>query len=136
MYTKVIREWNGPDILRRTNRAAGRGIIGFGVLVSRETKILTHKMSGTLARSVHAAPVGYELAEADESQAERGQDLGMIVPPPTHTPAGPAVEVGSWVSYACVEWVGRGHPGVTQGLEAARPRADAIFFQAFKEEGL
>lgn len=133
---RVVREWNGPEILRRSNRAAGRGIIGFAVLVSRETKIITHKMSGTLARSVHAAPAHYELGESDEKAAESGMDLGMVVPSPTHTPIGPAVEVGSWVSYACVEWVGRGHPGVTQGLEAARPRADAIFLQAYKEEGL
>jgi hypothetical protein len=56
---------------------------------------------------------------------------------PTETPLGPTVEVGSWLDYACVEWVGRGHPGVTQGLEAVRgARADLIVAQAFREERL
>lgn len=133
------RQWNGLTIMDRAHRAAGRGIIGIGMAVGVETKILTHKLSGTLARSVHVAPARYELGETDEKLAEAGHDLALSVRTmhATPTPEGPAVEVGSWVSYACVEWVGRGHPGVTEGLEAVRgPRANKIMQQAFFEEHL
>lgn len=133
----MTRVWHGETIRRKGHRAAGRGIVGIAVAISRETKIVTDKISGTLARSVHAAPARYEGAEQDETDAAGGQDLGSRIPLATPTGLGPACEVGSWVSYACVEWVGRGHPGVQQGLEKVRgPQANAIMAQAWREEGM
>jgi hypothetical protein len=132
------KEWYGPELQARGHRAAARALIGFATRVAVETKMVTHVMSGTLRRSVHAAPAHYEGAYEDERRAEGGEDLldtsMAMTATPTH--AGYAVEVGSWMPYACVEWVGRGHPGVTQGLEAARPMVGAIFQKAFREEGL
>ena len=131
------------EIQDKVNRASGRAIVGIGVAVAIETKLVTHVISGTLRRSVHAAPEGYEVefgryGAGDEEMAQQG-DLMMIYgpPSPTPTPFGPVIEVGSWLPYACAEWVGRGHPGVTQGLEMVRGRrADLIVAQAFREEGL
>jgi hypothetical protein len=136
----VAKNWNGPSIEARINRAAGRAIVGIGMAVAVETKVVTHVVSGNLRRSVHAAPVRYTDAEADVRNVEVGYaDLMLLYgpPPPTYTKLGPAIEVGSWLPYACVEWVGRMHPGVTLGLEAVRGmRADRIVYTAFKAEGL
>lgn len=134
----VSRTWNGLTIQSKIDRAAGRAIVGVGVLASVETKRVTHKITGTLARSVHAAePMEYH--ESDEQDAAGGADLMENVGE-LHAgkiPFGQVIEVGSWISYACAEWVGRGHPGVTQGLEVTRgARTDAIVKQAFIEEGL
>lgn len=134
----MARDWNGMSIIDKKNRATGRAIVGIGMLIAADTKRLTHRVSGTLARSVHAAEIGADH-DGDEERAESGADLmmGMV---PKATPVGElgmAVEVGSWLDYACVEWVGRDHPGLTQGLEGVRgARADAIVMQAFREERL
>lgn len=133
----MARTWEGLTFQARAHRAAGRAIIGIGMAVSADTKRLTHRVSGTLARSIHAAPIGADH-EGDENSALT-QDLmmsrGFLVPTPT--PAGPSLEVGSWLPYACAEWIGRDHPGITQGLEGVRgARATSIVMQAFREEGL
>jgi hypothetical protein len=136
----MARSWNGMTILDKKNRATARGLIGFGLQVAVETKTVTHKISGTLARSVHCAPVGYDgEMEGDEGVAESSDMLmtGAEVSSIRRLPAlGAVIEVGSWIPYACAEWIGRGHPGVTQGLELATPSANKIFAQAFREEGL
>ncbi len=135
----MARRWNGLELHARMDRAHARAIIGIGMEVTRETKILTHRISGSLARSVHIAPVGYEGADDDQRQAEGGEDLAFAF---AHTKAeeapygGRMIEVGSWMPYACVEWVGRGHPGITQGLENARGTAWEYIAQAYREEGL
>lgn len=135
----MVRTGNWDEFNAKVDRATGRAIVGIGVAVAIETKRITHRISGTLARSVHAAPAGYGGAEQDASEAPT-QDLMQILPGleiATPTELGKAVEVGSWMPYACVEWVGRQHPGVTQGLEMVRGvRADSIVWQAFREEGL
>lgn len=119
----------------RIKRATARATIGIAVAVATETKRVTHRLTGNLMRSVHAAPAGYD-GSGDEAEAARGDMLDFALEP-TLTPFGPMVEVGSWMPYACVEWIGRGHPGIDQGLEAVRGiRASAIVHQAFREEGL
>lgn len=132
----TARTWNGITIAQKIERAGGRAIVGIGVAAAVETKKVTHVLSGTLRRSVHAAPPN-EFHDDDERGAEHA-DL-MIGSTPHSAPSkfGPVIEVGSWISYACVEWVGRMHPGVTQGVEMVRGgRADMIVAQAFREEGL
>ncbi len=137
MPVAVKREWYGPEVKKRVHRATGRALIAFGTRVAVETKMVTHVVTGTLRRSIHAAPAHYEGAYSDEKMAP-DQDLLLTahMVEATPVPQGYAIEVGSWMPYACVEWIGRGHPGVTQGLEAARPAAGAIFEKAFREEGL
>jgi len=134
---RVAKTWNGLDFLARLDRAAGRSIVAIGVNVAVETKRITHKQSGTLARSTHAAPRSANH-NSDEGLAQAGDLMSMGgTPKAEHSEFGPAIEVGSWLPYACVEWVGRAHPGLQQGLEAVRgARADAIVAQAFAEEGL
>lgn len=130
-------DWRGAELLLRANRAAGRAIVAIGTNVAVETKGVTHVVEGNLRRSVHAAAATADHG-LDESEAATADLMLTRGPPePELTPLGPAVEVGSWLPYACVEWVGRGHPGVTQGLEAVRgERVNAIVRAAFGAEGL
>ncbi len=134
----VERSWFGGELQMRKDRACGRAIVSIGTHVAVETKRVSHRVTGNLVRSVHAAPVGYEGGADDERMAPTADLLmAFTTIPATPTPFGPAVEVGSWMPYACVEWVGRQHPGVTQGLEAVRGlKADRIVREAFKQEGL
>lgn len=114
--------------------------MGLAVAAAVETKRVTHVQFGTLRRSVHAAPVDYvgddDITQAEKEDMSAGEFLStsMVSNPEG---AGPTVEIGSWLPYACAEWVGRGHPGVTEGLESVRgARANRIVMQAFREEGL
>jgi hypothetical protein len=134
---KVTKTWNGLTFLERLNRASGRAIVGIGMQVAVETKRVTHVDTGSLRRSVHAAPPSAD--HGGDEGASGAADMMMMSQgvKAENSVMGPIIEVGSWLDYACVEWVGRSHPGVTQGLEAVRgARADAIVAQAFIEEGL
>jgi hypothetical protein len=138
----VARKWEGLTFMEQLNRAAGRSIVGIGQAVAVETKRVCHVgVSGNLRRSVHCAPPSAD--HSGDEDASQSQDMMLAVgtvhaeEDPNGLGVGPSVEVGSWLDYACVEWVGRGHPGVTQGLEAVRgARADLIVAQAFREERL
>jgi hypothetical protein len=138
--SSMERSWLGDEVTARINRAAGRAIIGVGMQAAVDTKRVTHVISGDLRRSVHVAPVEYEGSEDEGMVADNpSADLLMSTMPQlaSPTPLGPAVEVGSWMPYACVEWVGRGHPGVTEGLESVRGmQTDRIIAAAFRQEGL
>ncbi len=130
----VSKTWYGPEIAARANRAAGRAIVAIGENVAAETKQVTHVISSTLQKSVHAAPQHYD-GHGDQARAET-TDLAGHPFTATDTPTGPTVEVGSWIAYAWTEWITRGHPGVSQGLDLARSSADGIVIAAFKAEGL
>lgn len=136
----MARVWNGLEIEDRIHRASGRAIVGIGMAVAVQTKMICHvwKQGGTLRRSIHVS-TPMEPHDDDQESAEMGMDLlsqGMGAEA-FHGPLGFGVEVGSWVDYACVEWVGRRHPGITEGLSAVRGiQADRIVQQAFREEGL
>jgi len=132
----MARDWEGIALATKVRRAAGRAIVAVGMNVAIETKRVTHVQYGTLRRSVHAAPVKYEGGEDDLARAA-SDDLLFPLPDATQTALGPAVEVGSWLPYACVEWIGRGHPGITQGLENVRgSKVNGLVRTAFREEGL
>lgn len=134
---RFAREWHGMELSARVHRASARAILKIGETVAANTKRVTHVQFGTLRRSVHVAPAGYDGAN-DERMARSGDlQTGMTWIDRGQAGANPVVEVGSWLPYACAEWIGRGHPGVTQGLEMVRgAEADAIVFGAFKSEGL
>lgn len=124
-----ITSWN-HDILPRAQRAMGRGLIGIAERVVVDGKRNAHVITGTLRRSIHAAPVNYN-GSGDEGAAQSGDiantDDGELTK---------ALEVGSWVPYACVEETGRGHQFMTPAVSMARTYADDVMIMAFKQEGL
>jgi len=130
-------EWYGDDILGSCRRAAARGTIALAETVVSSAKDRVHRLTGTLSRSIHAAPDGYEGA-GDQPQAEGGADLSgaSYAELPTWVGEDQAVIlVGSWIAYACVEE--SRHPYMAPALEAVMGSvAEDIFQQAFAEEGL
>lgn len=137
----MARTWEGLTLKDRIHRAAGRAIVGIGVAAVVETKRVTHVQFGTLRRSVHVAEPGY-VGDGDEQFAKTTDLQGAMssasmINIAKDNGSGPTIEMGSWLPYACAEWIGRGHPGVNEGLEQVRGfRADNIVRTAFKEEGL
>jgi hypothetical protein len=126
-------EWFGPEIELRMRRATGRAVIAIGVNVAADTKRLTHVISGNLRRSVHTAPADYD-GSGDLKLAKESDIPNHLEP--TEVPEGAQIQVGSWLPYACVEWIGRGHPRITQGLEMQRGiRSYTIVREAMRQEG-
>lgn len=126
--------WNGAVIALRVRRALGRGLIGIGEGTSVLAKQGADVISGTMRRSVHTAPRHY-VGDADLMAAQRSDIPNVLIP--SSIPPDWALEVGSWLPYACVEEVGRGHRFVTPAVEQMQgARSFRIMKQAFAEEGL
>ena len=114
-------------------RAAGRSIVAIAEHVAADGTRNAHVVTGTLRRSIHAAEVGYD-GGGDEETA-RTAKIGNVSQA-SYEGHGASVEVGSWLPYACVEEVGRGHQFITPAVEASRGYADGVVLQAVKAEGL
>lgn len=124
MATLIRRTWHGDEIVARSRRANGRAIIGMGEQVAGAQARAAHVLSGALRRSVHVAPTETmgELDAREYAQVQRDRY---------------AVEVGSWLPYACVENNRGGeHRFADLGWDAARPRFRPTLRQAWAEEGL
>lgn len=124
----VSRTWHGSEFIARERRANGRAIVGMAVSVAVEMKKVAHEVSGDLKRSVHAAAVesmGEREVDADSQKAARTG------------PTSWAVEVGSWMPYACVENNrGGAHRFADLGWHFAQPTFEPKLKRAWKEEGL
>ncbi len=131
----VSSEWHGPEIQKKMQRATGRAVIAIGENVATEAKMIAHVVTGTLRRSIHTAPRGY-LGSGDEGAAQSANLSNVGMEGVSYEGAAALIEVGSWLSYACVEEVGRGHQFITPAVELVRTRAHSIFQQAVREEGL
>lgn len=125
--------WEGNEILARARRALGRGLIGVGMEVVRDGKMNAHVISGTMRRSIHLAPPGYAT---DDERAAEVEDVPNTLIPDEIGGIDWVIAAGSWVPYACVEEVGRGHQFMTPALDVGAGKAARIMQQAFAEEGL
>jgi hypothetical protein len=122
----VAKNWEGDELLARAARATGRGLVGIATSITSHAKVFVHEMSGDLRRSIHAAkPASSGQREARTgSDAKLADDLFLL-------------EVGSWLDYACVEEVGRGHQFMQPAVETVSgAEAFATMKQAWMEEGL
>ncbi len=119
------REWNGEELTRDRRRADARALIGMGTTVGIEMQNAAHVISGDLKRSVHAAKID-TLGEVRASTANV-----------QHAPDQFALEVGSWLPYACVEENRGGtHRFASLGYDLAKPTFDATMQRAYREEGM
>lgn len=122
----VAKNWEGDELLARAARATGRGLVGIATSITSHAKVFVHKMSGDLRRSIHAAkPASSGQREARTgSDAKLADDLFLL-------------EVGSWLDYACVEEVGRGHQFMQPAVETVSgAEAFNVMKRAWMEEGL
>lgn len=131
----VKSEWNGEKFAAAARVALGRGLIGIGERVVVLGKEHADVISGTMVRSIHAAPAEYD-GSSDETTAAT-QDMGGQPYKPTMKDEQIIIEVGSWVPYACVEEVSRGHQFMTPAVQEMQgARSNAIMVQSFREEGM
>lgn len=132
-------EWFGNEIIARARRALARGLIGTGMEVVVAGKRNAHVDTGTMRRSIHLAPANFtggdDYSEAYGENGE-GRELPNVVEPTPRGSVDWVLLVGSWVPYACVEEVGRGHQFMTPAMDIGRSMSDRIMAQAFAEEGL
>ena len=115
-------DWDDATTRRRFDRAVGRGTIGVAGRVETQAKRNVHVITGDLRRSIHSAKVN-TLGEELASQRNVLTSDGAIT------------ETGSWLDYACVEEVGRGHAYMMPAVESVRAVAVAIFQESFRQEG-
>lgn len=132
-------EWNGANFIEAMHTAVSRAQIAVGSLAVSEQKAVVHRLTGTLARSIHIAPKDY-VGESDQAKAAAGLDLqtdgggAAFYNLPTWVGDDAYLEEGSWIDYACVE--NNRHPYMAAGMDLAISRARAIYQQAFAEEGI
>jgi hypothetical protein len=116
--------WLGDVMVARAARAIGKGMIGIGERVVVNAQMNAHVVTNTLRPSIH-------LAVPNSSGDQRADTMNIM------TTDGAALEAGSWLDYACVEEVGRGHAFMGPAVEeVAGPVAEDVMGAAFRSEGL
>lgn len=98
--------WKGRQVSDGVRRAVEKGMRDWGDEVTDQAKARAHVITGTLQRSLHTAPGGYD-GSGDESVA-RGQAIGSggiggLAGVPNWDGETAVIDVGSWVSYAIHE---------------------------------
>jgi hypothetical protein len=153
--TEVRSEWDGDRLELAMGEGCAGMVIELGGRIARTAKTLVHVNTGTLMRSIHAAPLmtdhtaDQELARGVGPKARHargeylsdipgssvGEDLqdirgDFIQPEEVMTREGAAIEVGSWVDYACVEETGRHHQYMQPAAELELPTG----FEVLREQ--
>lgn len=133
--------WLGSEVSARTALAENAALVAIAQDVVAGGKMYVHRLTGTLSRSIHAAPVGYEDGEGDRGSAMAGSDLGgafgMSIDMVTQQGNGAAIWAGSWIIYAYIQEIIRGNLYMTQAVDdVSGERAQSHMTQAFAEAGL
>jgi hypothetical protein len=134
--------WMGAEVEMRMRAAMGKGLVMLTTAIVALAKEYAHvgagtAIPGTLRRSIHSANIHY-TGEGDMERAQAGGDIPNASVTDIDWGAlgmEPTLLVGSWVDYACVEEVGRGHQFIQPAVESARAEAVAMMKAAFKSEG-
>ena len=86
----MARTWEGLTLQSRIHRASGRAIASIADHVVVETKNVTHVQYGTLRRSVHAAPPGYDEEETAGISTSISDTIDATSDMVEHQDGGPA----------------------------------------------
>lgn len=135
--------WDGAEAKAKARRAVNRAMVALGARTTSGAKQRVHRLTGTLSRSIHEAPPDYatqatgdlkaaqDAAHGGQEQDLAGSEMAKLPVWDEHSEA--AMEVGSYLPYACVEEAR--HPYLAPALDEAMASAEATFKQAFAEEG-
>jgi len=123
MGARLVRKtWHGDEFKARARRANGRFLLGAGEKVAVGMASHAHVQDNVLRPSIHVA--------VPDTMGE----VPYITPIPTNHGA---VEVGSWLPYACVENNrGGDHRFADLGWQEAQEDFDSQLARAWREEGL
>lgn len=98
---KNTHEWHGDRVNESVGRAVIRAEIAWGeTAVSKSKQLPVHRLSGTLSRSLHAAPADHDVDET------RQAEVSVIAStPPKERASDPVIRIawGSWIDYAGFE---------------------------------
>lgn len=129
-------QWKGDEITQAVKMAVARAEVAWGVDVAMKAKARAHRLSGTLSRSLHAAPGNYDKDETKEAQQS---ELPIVV---SGTPSWVSeyvatVAAGSWINYALYEMRrGGAHDFLTAPVTEAEGEFEGKLKQALAEEGV
>lgn len=128
--------WYGRQYDEAGKRALSRGAVAATNEFVSNAKMIVHRDSGTLSRSIHAAPPNYHENQGDESKAASGVDLVDVAGYNFFKWEGDRAhaQAGSWLGYAIYEE--NLHPYLAPALAMARQTAQHHFDMAFREEGM
>jgi hypothetical protein len=132
--------WKGAEIKSKVKRAVSRSMIAWAETAVYNMKTRVHRLTGTLSRSIHAAPRDYQGSGDEGSAASPPKGSAMTLPAMGEIPQwvgdGAVVRVGSWISYAKYENDrGGDHQFLEPAVEAATSGYHAQLEQAMREEG-
>lgn len=131
-------EWRGPELQRELEQAARSALTEIGLRIEAEAKKELYpghgKITGTLQRSIHVAPLGYPW-QSDRTQASQNTaELGGQDVEPVKDGTVLYLEVGSGLEYAMAVHQGHhafsGYHYITKALEAVKPRVADILQSA------
>jgi hypothetical protein len=115
-------------------------MVAWAETIVASAKENAHVVTGTLRRSIHAAPAEYtgendfDFARHDIDLFDMQGDATMELPT-WESESIATVLVGSWIPYAIYEEVRPGHEYLQPAYEASLDAVADIFRQAFEEEG-
>ena len=127
--------WFGQVIKEQASEAIADGTIEVGDVIVQKAKGFAHQITGKLQRSIHVGEVG-RTGDEDEGRADTGDIPNINSGDVQRDGMSASVDVGSWVEYAAVEEISRGHVFMTPAVEGARGEAFGAMAKAFAARGL
>jgi len=126
--------WNGEAVVSEVTERMARAMAEIGLRVETESKRELRKghgvLTGTLRRSIHSAPVGYNWQADDVMPSVGTPERGGDVVTPKLQNKQMVVEVGSGLRYAMAVHQGHhrfgGYHYLTTGVERVRSQVVAI----------
>ena len=131
-------EWRGPLLQKELEHAASKALTEIGLRIEAEAKQELYpghgKVTGTLQRSIHVAPLGYPWASDRTQASQNTPELGGQDVEPVKDGTVLWVEVGSGLEYAMAVHQGHrtfaGYHYITKAVEAVKPRVAGILQSA------
>jgi hypothetical protein len=136
-YTFV---WHGEELKHHVEHALSRAAVGWAQQVVMAAKMIVHRVTGTLSRSLHAAPRDYNGAGDFEQAKTTSLDTGAAgagYELPKWDNGHAYIAAGSWIQYAAAEFSKGGtHDYLSGPVAQANQNFEGLVKKAMGEEGI
>lgn len=136
MAKKIVHfEWHGKKVEAKAKRAIESASVQWGVTVAQKAKGIVHRLSGTLSRSLHAAPDNYNIDDTAAAMVSTMPlEVGNI---PRWVGSKAMVAAGSWIDYAIYEKARGGlHDFLSTPARETNSKYGDMLRRAFARQGL
>jgi len=138
---KFRLEWRGPLLDKELEAVAREALTEIGLRIEAEAKKELYpghgKVTGTLQRSIHVAPLGYEWGNDNVTPGEGSREMGGQEVVPSREGKAVWLEIGSGLEYAMAihqaDHTFSGYDSITKGLEAVVPKVPQILKAAARK---